>query len=129
MNKPAYLYHGSRKKLFLLQPSQGVGRGVSDNECGVYAVSEREFAIPFAISYRPIGDDAAFSFETSTMPPRIVLKNADVTWHQKGYVYKVSAESFEQVSPGQWLSKVPVEPLEFEEIDPECYRGWVVCEP
>ncbi|NWN90296.1 hypothetical protein HLV39_02130 [Marinobacter adhaerens] len=126
MNKPEYLYHGTRKKLKLLNPTQGVGYGMADNECGVYAVSDRELAIPFAISYRPLGDGAVFSVETSKRPPRIVLKDTDVDWNQVGYVYKVSFETFEQIDSKQWLSRVPVKPVEIEEIKPESYRDWIV---
>ncbi|OZT75453.1 hypothetical protein [Vreelandella boliviensis] len=126
MSKPDYLYHGTRKKLDLLKPTQGVGYGMADNEHGVYAVSERDLAIPFAISFRPLDDGAIFSVETSKRPPRIVLKNTDVDWGRVGYVYKVCSETFEQIDPEQWLSKVPVEPVETEEIKPESYRDWIV---
>lgn len=126
MDKPEYLYHGSRRKLDLLEPTQGVGYGLADNEQGVYAVSERELAIPFAISYRPLGDRAVFSVETSERPPRIVLKNTDVDWHQVGYVYKVGSETFEQIASEQWLSRVSVKPVEMEEIKPESYQNWIV---
>jgi len=126
MDKPDYLYHGTRKKLDLLKPTQGVGYGMADNERGVYAVSERELAIPFAISYLPLGDGATFSVVTSKRPPRIVLKDTDVDWGQLGYVYKVRSETFEQIDSEQWLSRVPVEPVGIEEIKPESYRDWIV---
>lgn len=99
---------------------------MADNERGVYAVSDRELAIPFAISYRPLGARAVFSVETSMRPPRIVLKDTDVDWGQVGYVYKVRSETFEQIDSEQWLSKVPVKPVETEEIKPESFRNWVV---
>lgn len=126
MNKPRYLYHGTREKLDLLEPTQGVGYGKADNEHGVYAVSEQELAIPFAISYRPRGKGAFFSVETSKRPPRIVLKDTDIDWSQVGYVYKVKSETFEKIDSEQWLSKAPVEPVEVEEIRPESYREWIV---
>ncbi len=59
----------------------GVGYVMADNEHGVYAVSERELAIPFVISYRPLGDEAGFSVETSERPPRIVLKDTRKRLH------------------------------------------------
>ena len=126
MNKPKYLYHGSRKKLELINPTRGVGYGLADNEHGVYAVSERELAIPFAISYRALGEGAIFFVDTSENPPRIVLKNTDVDWDQVGYVYKVRSESFEKIDSEQWLSRVSVKPVEVEEVKPECYRSWIV---
>ncbi|WP_431474391.1 hypothetical protein RVM24_16190 [Marinobacter sp. KM021] len=126
MSKPEYLYHGTRRKLDLLNPTQGVGYGMADNEHGVYAVSERELAIPFAISYRPLGEGAVFSVETSERPPRIVLKDTEVDWDQVGYVYKVRSETFEKIDSEQWLSRVPVKPVEAEEIRPESYRNWIV---
>lgn len=126
MSKPEYLYHGTRRKLELLNPTQGVGYGMADNEHGVYAVSERELAIPFAISYRPLGEGAVFSVETSERPPRIVLKDTEVDWDQVGYVYKVRSETFEKIDSEQWLSRVPVKPVEAEEIRPESYRNWIV---
>jgi len=126
MNKPEYLYHGARKKLDLLNLSQGVGYGMADNEYGIYAVSERELAIPFALSYRGLSDGAVFSVETSERPPRIVLKDTDVDWGQVGYVHKVRSETFEKIDSEQWLSRVAVEPVEVEEIRPESYRNWIV---
>lgn len=124
--KPDYLYHGSRKRLDLLTPTQGVGHGVTDNECGVYAVSERDLAVPFAISYRPLSEQAIFSVDTSERPPRILLQDTNVNWEQAGYVYKVSSETFEKIDSEQWLSRVPVRPLATEEINPEAYRDWIV---
>jgi hypothetical protein len=129
MVKPHYLYHGTCKKLDLLKPTQGVGHGMVDNEYGVYAVSERDLAIPFAISYRALGDGAVFSVETSRRPPRVVLRNTDVDWDKVGYVYKVSSKTFERIDSDQWLSRVPVEPVETEEINPVSYLNWIVYKP
>lgn len=53
LGKPEYLYHGSRKKTVRLEPAQGIGHGEADNEYGIYAVSERDLAVPFAITYYP----------------------------------------------------------------------------
>jgi|SRR5690554_544050 len=126
MVKPEYLYHGSRKRLDLLTPTQGIGHGANDNECGIYAVSDRDLAVPFAISYRPLGEEAVFSVETSERPPRILLQDTGIDWEQVGYVYKVSSETFEKIDSEQWLSRVPVRPLATEEIKPEAYREWIV---
>jgi hypothetical protein len=101
MVKSHYVYHGTRKKLDLLEPTQGVGHGMVDNEYGVYTVSERDLAIPFVISYRPLGDGAVFSVETSKRPYRIVLKNTHVDWDKVGYVYKVSSKTFVRIESEQ----------------------------
>lgn len=127
MDKPDYLYHGARKRLDLLKPTQGFGDGLADNEYGIYAVSEKDLVIPFAISYRPLSKDAVFSVDTSARPPRIVLKHTEVEWDLVGYIYKVRAGSFERIDSEQWLSKIPVEPVEIQEIQAQSYRDWIVC--
>lgn len=109
----------------LLEPSLGIGYGEADGEIGIYAVSERDLAIPFAISYRPLADDALFSVDTSTRPPRILLRNAEVQWDETGYVYTVRSDLFEQVDAEQWVSREPVEPVSVEEVRPQLYREWV----
>lgn len=126
LGKPEYLYHGSRQKTVRLEPAQGIGHGEADNEYGIYAVSERDLAVPFAITYYPLSPRAVFSVDTSQRPPRIVLRDTEVSWHEKGYIYTLRSETFEQTDALQWVSRVPVEPVLIEEITPELYRDWVV---
>ncbi|MFA7554977.1 MAG: hypothetical protein WCY88_12055 [Spongiibacteraceae bacterium] len=123
---PKYLYHGSRQKVTYLTPSQALGySSPSDNEYGIYAVAERELAIPFAISFRPLSDNAVFSVDTSSRPPRILLIDTKVDWEKVGYIYKVSGESFELVAEDQWVSTGPVAPVSVEEVNPKSYRHWI----
>ncbi|MFC4257546.1 hypothetical protein ACFOZ5_00720 [Marinobacter lacisalsi] len=125
MKKPEHLYHGFRQRMDLLKPSQGVGYGKADDRYGIYAVSERALAIPFAIAYWPLAKNAAFSVDTTTLPPHILLKHTDVEWDEMGYLYTVSSDSFEQVDTDQWVSRDPVVPVSVEEVRPEDYRSWI----
>lgn len=109
----------------VLKPSQGVGYGKADDRYGIYAVSEWALAIPFAIAYRPLAENATFSVDTTSLPPRILLKNTDVEWDEMGYLYMVSSNLFEQVDADQWVSKDPVVPVSVEEVRPEDYRSWI----
>lgn len=109
----------------VLEPSQGVGYGKADDRRGIYAVSARVLAIPFAIAYRPLAENAAFSVDTRSLPPRILLKHTDVEWDEMGYLYTVSSDSFEQVDADQWVSRKPVVPVSVEEERPEDYRSWI----
>ncbi|GGY60731.1 hypothetical protein [Marinobacter zhanjiangensis] len=125
MKKPEFLYHGSRQRMDVLKPSQGVGYGKEDDRYGIYAVSEWALAIPFAIAYRPLAENATFFVDTATLPPRILLKNTDVEWDETGYLYTVRSDLFEQVDSDQWISTDLVEPVSMEEIRPEDYRSWI----
>lgn len=109
----------------MLQPTQGVGYGPADGMCGVYALAERELAIPFALSYRPVKSGAVFSVDTSRRPPRIILKDTEVEWDRPGYLYTVEADLFRRIDGEQWLSEAPVVPVNIEEIAPELFRAWV----
>ncbi len=55
-----------------------------------------------------------------------MLRDTEVSWHEKGYIYTLRSETFEQTDALQWVSRVPVEPVLIEEITPELYRDWVV---
>ncbi|MCK4357288.1 MAG: hypothetical protein KAW92_00825 [Candidatus Cloacimonetes bacterium] len=40
-------------------------------------------------------------------------------------MYKVSADTFEQIDEYQWISFKPVKPIEYEIIDPKKYLHWI----
>ncbi|MCK9262510.1 MAG: hypothetical protein M0R18_01680 [Deltaproteobacteria bacterium] len=127
VDKPGYLYHGSRHRLEILEPRQAIGLGgEADCRKAVYAVSVWEWAIAFAFAFVPTADDAVFSVDTETNPPRILLQSTDVEWDRKGYLYTLPSETFEQADDLQWVSYSPVKPLSVEEIDPRQYRAWIV---
>jgi len=124
--KPPILYHGSRTYHTQLTPGQAIGfSGEADNECGVYAVARRDLAVAFALSYIPKSDQALFSIDTDSCPPKVKLLNTTVDWSAQGYLYALSSDTFEQISLDQWLSRQPVTPVEITEIDPTQYRDWV----
>ena len=125
MHKPEYLFHGARREIEILEPSQGIGPGETDNEFGVYAVSEFEWAMLFSFSFYPTGEGALYSMDPLKNPPEIVLKNTKIDWNKIGYVYKVKSDTFKLIDSVQWLSKVEVKPVEVICVDPNEYKHWV----
>jgi hypothetical protein len=126
MRKPKVLYHGDRSRVDILEPKQAVGfDGDADCQKAVYAVAIREWAIPFAITFSPTAPDAVFSVDTESGPPRIRLKNTEVKWDEKGYLYTLATDTFEQIDDKQWGSYSAVTPVEVEEIDPADFREWI----
>lgn len=54
MEKPKYLYHGSRYKLELIKPNQAKGSpDWKGNEYGIYAYKDINMAIPFSLTINP----------------------------------------------------------------------------
>jgi hypothetical protein len=129
MIKPIHLFHGRRYLVESLSPTQAFGfGGAADCQKAVYAVAEREWAIPFAITFTPTASDATFTIETESSPPSIRLKNTEVMWYQKGYLYTLPSGTFERIDEKQWVSYYPVKPEMIEEINPQDYRDWMVFE-
>lgn len=126
MSKPVLLFHGSCRRLEILAPNQAFGFG-GDADCrkAVYAVAVRAWAIPFALAFAPTAPGASFSVDTESTPPRIRLRHCEVKWREKGYLYTLPADTFEQADDRQWVSYSPVTPLWVDEIDPGDFRDWI----
>ncbi len=70
-------------------------------------------------------NDSSFNIETDKEIPEVVLKNCEIDWEHKGYLYKVKSETFKNVDSLQWVSEVSVKPVEVIIIDPKNYRTWI----
>lgn len=122
-----FIYHGSKRKLEVLEPNQAFGfGGEADCQNGVYGVVNPSLAIPFALKIAAVSSNSVFKVDTEVNPPKITLVNCELDWSHRGYLYKLPIESFEKLDQYQWVSRVPVIPVEVTEINPEDYRGWVV---
>lgn len=118
MNKPKFLYHGSRYKLDIIKPHQAYGLpDEKGNEYGIYAYEKYEMAIPFSLTIKP--------FENGSLNIYFSDETSDVTiyegiWDETavGYIYKLPSDTFEKLDELQWLSKKEVIPIECK-----VYRG------
>jgi len=121
MNKPKYLYHGSRYKLDKLKPQQAYGSPMENgDEYGIYAYENKNMVIPFSLTITP--------FANGSMAIYVDDKTSDVTINAGildentiGYIYTVSSETFEKIDDQQWLSKDEVIPVEINIIHTKDY--------
>jgi len=123
---PIYLYHGSKLLVDELIPNQAYGFG-GDVDCytAIYAVKRKELAIPFSFKLINILKNSSFHIETDKEIPHVTLKNCEIDWEHKGYLYKVKSNTFENVDSLQWVSRVPVKPIEVTVINPKEYYKWI----
>lgn len=121
-----YLYHGSKVLVDELIPNQAYGFG-GETDClkAIYAVERKVLAIPFCFKLINMLNNSSFCVDTDKEIPEITLKNCEVDWEHKGYLYKVKYNTFVNVDSLQWVSKVTVKPVEITIIDPNEYRAWV----
>ena len=126
-DKPPYLYHGSRHLVTELDPHPAHGVGPEkDRLNAVYASHVAEFATAFAL---PIvaNEDGAYAWKMDFDPekPEIVILTGHLDLSRKGYLYRVHSEPFEATDEFQWVSYVPVTPIDYQVIDPAEYAHWV----
>jgi len=123
---PIYLYHGSKVLVDELIPNQAYGFG-GEADCfkAVYAVERKVLAIPFCFKLVNISNNSSFNIDTDKEIPEITLKNCEIDWEHKGYLYKVKSNNFVNIDSLQWTSKAIVKPVEITVIDPNEYRAWV----
>ena len=96
MNKPKYLYHGSRYKLDKLKPQQAYGSPTENgDEYGIYAYENKNMVIPFSFTITP--------FENGSMA-----------------IY-IDDKTSEKIDDKQWLSKDEVIPVEINIIHTKDY--------
>jgi hypothetical protein len=125
--KPPFLYHGSRSLLTELtpRPARGVGPE-KDKLCAVYASHVRDFALVFALPIVPNENGMlAYWMDFDPQNPEVIVLAGHLDLNQRGYLYRVPSASFEVIDELQWVSTVPVEPLDYEIIDPTPYAHWV----
>jgi hypothetical protein len=116
MDKPKFLYHGSRYKVDTLLPHQANGSPEENGtEFGVYAYEKEEMVIPFSLTITP--------FENGAMAIYVDDDTSDVTisagiWDDSavGYIYKIQSETFEKIDSKQWISREPVTPIDCKTV-------------
>jgi hypothetical protein len=121
MNKPEYLYHGSRYKVNILVPQQAKGSpSEKGDEYGIYAYEDKNMVIPFSLTINP--------FENGSMAIYVDDETSDITIsagtldnNAVGYIYKVSSASFEKLDGLQWISKDEVKPIEVTVVNTKDY--------
>lgn len=112
MDKPQFLYHGSKIKTDILLPHQAFGLPEEHgSEFGIYAYSSFEMARRFAL---PIGSlpNGNMQIYFDELTGEIIIKAGILNKNSFGYVYKVCSESFECLDDHQWLSQKAVQPLD-----------------
>jgi len=116
MGQAAFVYHGSPVLVPVLEPRNGP----------LHAAQDRQIAIPFALAFHP--DDRGrckWSLHMHETDPRIVIEQGSLDTNAVGYLYRLAADQFEQVSQWRWVSRVPVTPLDHEVIRGADYIGWI----
>jgi hypothetical protein len=125
MRKPRFLYHGSSRRAALLTPHQAddwrfeIGRRL-----GVYATSERDVALAFALG--GVADETGTCHrEMRRKGERARVEMVFVRGHPnyggKGYLYKLSSKGFRHVGGTQWVRDCAVKPMATLEISVDDY--------
>lgn len=109
--KPMYLFHGSPKKLEIIEPQQAGGEGAEGLK-GVYAGESLHEVAPFALPIKPQNGHISFSCDDGCAT--IHCGYLDPEDH--GYVYRVKPDTFRKVDEWEWVSTEPVVPIEVKEI-------------
>lgn len=127
-SKPPFLYHGSPHKLDAIGPNQATGLGNRENDRlnSVYASDERNYAIMFALNifFDEKGERAWSIFRTADLL-EVVIEKGKLDLTTEGYLYRLPSDTFRQVERFQWVSDVPVKPLEYEIIKPTDHLHWI----
>jgi hypothetical protein len=119
LEKPEFIYHGSQDKFNILLPHTARGNpNLSGAECGIYAYEHKERCIPFTFAIYPLNGHISSSISTTDDNYTSILTISEGILDEDhiGYIYKISSETFEKIDKLQWLSKVPVTPIEIIEI-------------
>lgn len=123
------LYHGSPFLVETIEPQAAQGRGPDGEQpLAIYATPFRKFAIPFALTVvRATSDKGRWRLSFSEGNFTMRITNGRVDFSRKGYVYKVAADFFEPADEQlcEWISRRPVKPLSYEEIDPLDYAKYI----
>jgi hypothetical protein len=112
MEKPAFLYHGSKVEVDILIPHKAYGLPEElGTEYGVYALESFEMARRFALLIKPLPNGTmAINFDDST--GKVTIKAGTLDRDSIGYVYKVPSDTFVKIDDHQWISICDVVPLE-----------------
>ena len=120
-DRPEVVYHGSQHLFDVLIPRHAKGQCEAESQIGIYAATTMEETIPFALPFRYYPDEPGGKLSRDSDGINSYLRYGSIDPHGKGYVYVLPAESFELVDEWQWVSKVPVKPIDVVEILVEDY--------
>lgn len=132
MAKVAYLYHGSSTpdiESFAPRPARGVGPD-QDKLVAIYATHVKELAIAFALPLRTNAEGHLawrldFPQDLAEHDPTVILVAGALDLERHGYLYRLPAESFEQIDEWQWVSMEVVAPVDVELVAPVRYIHWI----
>lgn len=111
-DKPKYLYHGSQHKTDLLTPHTASGLPEENGtECGIYAYENIDDVLPFTLVIRPYGNGRK-SFHVDDSTGIITISAGVLDETAQGYIYKMMSDDFEKLDEKQWISRIPVVPVE-----------------
>jgi hypothetical protein len=126
MGLPAYLYHGSPYLFKTLVPQQSMGGSGMESLCAVYAAETFREVIPFALPFRWHPDAPGGKLVRNCDSGISYLEYGSINPAGVGYVYKLKAEGFRKIDGWQWVSPVPVGPVEITKIKVRDYWKSIV---
>jgi len=105
------VFHGSQYDLDTIKPMQASGQCECESLNGIYAAGAKE-VVPFALPIRcyPDSPDGKRSFECEGGMTRLLYGSLDPAG--KGYIYKLTSDSFSKMDDWQWVSDTPCEIVE-----------------
>lgn len=127
-SKPPVLFHGSPYKLDIIVPNQatGLGNRTNDRLNSVYASDERNYAIMFALNI--LADKKGVKGWSISWTPdllKVVIEEGKLDLTTEGYLYRLPSDTFRKVERFQWVSDIPVKPIECEIIKPTDHLHWI----
>lgn len=113
MEKPKFLYHGSRFKVEILKPHQAKGSPEENGtEFGIYAYEKMDMVIPFSLTINPF-ENGSIAIYVDDETSHVTISTGTLDDNAIGYIYKVPSDTFEKIDDKQWLSNVDIIPVEF----------------
>ena len=121
MNKPEFLYHGSKYRFDIVMPQQACGACEQESLNAIYAADSIGKVIPFALPIRWYPDNPSGKRDFECNDGITKLLYGSLNPDGVGYIYKVKADNFEKIDDWQWVSKEACEPVEVLEIKVKDY--------
>ena len=121
MDKPEFLYHGSRYKVEILKPQQAFGSpDEKGGGYGIYAYEDKDMVIPFSLTIKPF-ENGSMAIYVDDDTSHVTISAGTLDDKAIGYIYRVPSKSFEKLDDRQWLSKDEVKPLEVTIVNTQEY--------
>jgi hypothetical protein len=125
INNPEYIFHGHhalQNSIIPRIPSINKTGNHDDTQFGIYGSVKINGAIPYSIKINEEYDDwEGRSFVHYFIPPEYdyevaVIHYGEIDENATGYIYVLSAKTFKKSNDYQWISTVPVEPIDIVEV-------------